>query len=388
VPCVVGIDASRAQSAAPTGTEGYSFHLIRALLPLFPTLGNDYRARLYFRRKALPEERPQPSDLDGNAPYVERRFIPFPRLWTHFRLSWEMLNCPPDLLFVPAHLLPLYPSRRTLVTIHDLGYRFFPEAHPWAQRFYLDWGTRRDARQATHLLADSKATRDALIREYQVPEFKITVAYPGYDATLAPVTDPEALQAVRLRYKIPGPYILYLGRIQPRKNLLRVVNAFAKVLPDHPELTLVLAGPTGWMAEPILVRVKELQLEQKVLFPGYIAEEDKAALLSGALFFVFPSLYEGFGFPVLEAQACDTPVLTSMTSSLPEVAGKSAMLIDPLNEESIASCMAYLARDEAMRRYLVGRGRENLRRFSWQETAHVVADVIQRLTSNNQEHAK
>lgn len=377
MPSVIGIDASRALSAAPTGTEGYSYHLIRALLPRL----TDYRVRLYFR--SAPGSDPT-GETDGTppfwtAPHVEQRVIPFPRLWTHLRLSWEMRQHPPDLLFVPAHLLPLIRPRRTLVTVHDLGYRYFPAAHPWRQRLYLEWGTRRDARTATHLLADSRATRDALIREYGIPERKITVAYPGYEATLQPVRDPVRLAAVRARYEISDPYVLYLGRIQPRKNLERLVNAFAHLLPDHPTLTLVLAGPSGWLDQPIRAQVQALGLAERVRFPGYIAPEDKAALLSGALVFAFPSLYEGFGFPVLEAQACGVPVLTSLTSSLPEVAGKGAWLVNPLEESSIAAGLDYLVRDEGMRRYLVARGQENLCRFSWEATAETVAGVIQTL---------
>lgn len=377
MPSVIGIDASRALSAAPTGTEGYSYHLIRALLPRL----TDYRVRLYFR--SAPGSGPT-GGADGTlpfwtAPHVEPRVIPFPRLWTHLRLSWEMRQRPPDLLFVPAHLLPLIHPRRTLVTVHDLGYRYFPAAHPWRQRLYLEWGTRRDARTATHLLADSRATRDALVREYGIPERKITVAYPGYEATLQPVRDPARLAAVRARYKISDPYVLYLGRIQPRKNLERLVNAFARLLPDHPALNLVLAGPPGWLEQPIRAQVQALGLTGRVRFPGYIAPEDKAALLSGALVFAFPSLYEGFGFPVLEAQACGVPVLTSLTSSLPEVAGKGAWLVNPLEESSIAAGLDYLVRDEGMRRYLVARGQENLSRFSWEATAETVAGVIQTL---------
>ncbi len=359
----LGIDASRALSAAPTGTEGYSYHLIHALLPL---LQARYRVRLYFR--TLP--------ASGVFPNAEVRVIPFPRLWTHLRLSWEMAWRPPDLLFVPAHVLPLIRPRRTLVTIHDLGYRYFPEAHPLGQRLYLDWSTRRNARVATHILADSQATRDALVREYGIAASKITVAYPGYDSDLAPVRDPVRLAAVQARYGIPGPYILFMGRVQPRKNLARLIEAFARLASTRPNLSLVLAGPTGWLAEPIRARVHALGLEGRVLFPGYIAAADKAALLSGAQVFAYPSLYEGFGFPVLEAQACGVPLLASNTSSLPEVVGDGGLLVDPLDEVAIADGLTRLLDDEMLRRTLVALGAANLRRFSWETTAKTVSEVL------------
>jgi glycosyltransferase involved in cell wall biosynthesis len=288
---LIGIDASRALSAAPTGTEGYSYHLIRALLP---HLATHYRTRLYFRSTPEPDAFP---GADGSKhERVELRVIPFPRLWTHVRLAWEMAWHTPDVLFVPAHVLPPVRPRRTLVTIHDLGYRYFPEAHPRRQRLYLDWSTRWNARVAGHVLADSCATRDALVRVYGIDAAKITVAYPGYDSNLAPVRDAGALTAVRARYAIPGPYILFLGRLQPRKNLARLIEAFAHLAPERPDLSLVLAGPAGWLAEPIRARVQELGLETRVLFPNYIAEADKATLISGARIFSINSRGEKWGF--------------------------------------------------------------------------------------------
>ncbi len=360
----LGIDASRAISTAPTGTEAYSYHLIRALLPhLLPYHG----VRLYTRT-------PTPQNT---FPGAEIRSIPFPRLWTHIRLSWEMVQHRPDLLFVPAHVLPPVRPRRTLVTIHDLGFLYFPEAHPPCQRRYLALSTRWNATVSTHILADSKATRTALLETYGIPQAKITVVYPGYDTTLQPVDDAHILQSVRARYTITGPYILSLGRIQPRKNLTRLISAFNAMRTRHPQLQLVLAGPTGWLADPIREHVRALGLQERVIFPGYIAEEDKAALLSGAALFAFPSLYEGFGFPVLEAQACDVPVLTSTTSSLPEVAGAGAWLVDPAKTSAITEGMHRLLTDADLRRELIDRGRANLKRFSWPRAAARVATVIE-----------
>ncbi|MBN2002760.1 MAG: glycosyltransferase family 4 protein [Anaerolineae bacterium] len=357
---LIGIDASRAVSGAATGTEGYSYHLIRALLAALP---EHLRVRLYFRE--LPPD-------TGVFPGAELCPIPFPRMWTHTRLSWEMLRHPPDALFVPAHVLPLARPRRALVTVHDLGYRYFPEAHPPGKRRYLDWSTRWNVWAASHVLADSQATRDAIVREYGAPASKITVAYPGYDTTLAPIRDPQVLAAVRARYGIPGDYILALGSIQPRKNLVRLINAFAQILERHPGLTLTLAGPDGWLSAPIVGRVKELGLEKRVLFPGYVAERDKAALISGARAFAFPSLYEGFGFPALEAQACGVPLLASNTSSLPEVTGEGALQVNPLDESAIAQGLRRLLEDATLRRELTDLGQKNLSRFSWATTAEIV----------------
>jgi glycosyltransferase involved in cell wall biosynthesis len=354
---VIGIDASRAVSSAPTGTEAYSYHLIRALAP---RLRETDRLRLYYRAPPPDGTDPLKGAADGEA-----RVIPFPRLWTHTRLSWEMLRSPPDLLFVPAHVLPLVRPARTLVTVHDLGYRAFPDAHPPGQRRYLELSTRWNVRVASHVLADSGATREAIVEAYSIPQDKISIVYPGYAPDLEPVRDPDRIGSARRRYGIPGDYLLFIGRIQPRKNLSRLIAAFAQIASRYPDLTLVLAGPSGWLTGGILEQVQNSRVSSRVQFPGYIAAEDKAAIISGARAFAYPSLYEGFGFPVLEAQACGTPVLSSSTSSLPEVAGKGALLVDPEDTGAIAAGLSRLLDEPHLRQSLITHGFENLSRFSW-----------------------
>jgi len=366
---LIGIDASRAVATCPTGIEIYSQRLTRTLL----ALGSPHRFRLYLR--STPPA--------GAFPGADLRVIPFPRLWTHLRLSWEMARRPPDVLFVPAHVLPLLHPPASLVTVHDLGYLYFPEAHPWRQRLYLDLSTRWNARSAAHLLADSEATKADLVARYGTPLEKITVVYPGRDETLTPVRDTAAVEAVKAHYGITGDYFLYLGTLQPRKNLSRLIAAFAH-LTDHslfshqyPILQLVLAGKRGWLYEDLFARVRRADLEGRVLFPGYVPDEDKAALLSGALAFIFPSLYEGFGLPILEAQACGCPVIASATSSLPEVAGDAALLVDPSDTDDIAAAMQRVAADPGLRETLTERGFANARRFSWTACAQSVLSIIE-----------
>ncbi len=363
---LIGIDASRALVARRTGTETYSLNLIRALLDL----GTGHR---YVNQKG-PSSAPF---LQG--PQVEVRRIPFPRLWTHVRLSAEMLVRPPDVLFVPAHVLPLIHPPQSVVTVHDLGYLHYPEAHRLADRRYLDWSTRWNARQATLVLADSQATKDDLVRAYGVDPDRVRVIYLGRDEALAPVRDPEIVSAVREHYGIGGRYLLYVGTLQPRKNLARTIEAFARIV-GRPALTnvqLVLAGKRGWLYEDLFARVERLGLAGRVRFPGYVAEEDLPALLSAALAFVFPSLYEGFGIPVLEAGACEVPVITSNTSSLPEVAGDAALLVDPHDVDAIADAMYRLITDPDLRGELIRRGRENVKRFSWEKCARETLAVLE-----------
>jgi glycosyltransferase involved in cell wall biosynthesis len=376
---LIGIDASRALRAQRTGTENYSLQLIRALL----RLGSGHRFRLYCHQTP-------PAGLfgapDRGAALPELRVMPFPRLWTHVRLGAEASVHPPDVLFVPAHVLPIIHPRRSVVTVHDLGYRYFPEAHRPKDRWYLNVSTRFNALTAAHVLADSQATKDDLVRFYGADRSRITVVHLGRDESLLPVRDPQRLADVQagLGLLVDGaalPYILCLGTLQPRKNLERLIGAFGRVLPDldgqWPGLRLVLAGQQGWLSAGILRRAGDLGLQNRVLFPGFVADADLPALLSGAAVFAFPSLYEGFGFPVLEAQACGAPVLTSTTSSLPEVAGDAALLVDPLDEEAIAAGLHRLMVDAALRRQLRAAGFANVQRFSWTRCAEATLSVLE-----------
>ncbi len=301
--------------------------------------------------------------------------MPFPRLWTHVRLSWEMVTRPPDVLFVPSHVLPLAHPRRSVVTVHDLGYHYYPEAHTLFQNLYLRWSTRFSARNAARVLADSQATRRDLVHYYHIPEEKINVVYPGRDETLAPVTDPGHLAAVRACHGIAGPYLLYVGTLHPRKNLVRLVRAFSQV--ERTGLQLVLAGKKGWLYDEIFAQVRRLGLEDRVTFTGYVPDADLPALLSGALAFVYPSLHEGFGFPVLEAMACGAPVVCADTSSLPEVAGDAALRVDPLDVEALAEALGRVATDEKLRTDLIRRGFEQVQRFSWQRCARETLAVLE-----------
>jgi glycosyltransferase involved in cell wall biosynthesis len=282
-------------------------------------------------------------------------------------------------LFVPAHVLPLFCPVPALVTVHDLGYRYYPEAHRPFDRWYLDWTTRRHTRQARQIVADSQATKVDLVKFYGADSKRISVVYLGRDETLAPVTDAQLIAATKAKYNITGDYLFYLGTLQPRKNLLRLVEAFNLAIKTSAQnnLRLVIGGRPGWLTADLFTLVERLGLTRQVLFPGYIADADKPALLSGALAYVFPSLYEGFGLPVLEAMACGTPVLTSNCSSLPEVAGDAALLVDPHQTAEITQGLIQLMTNPELRSLLAQRGHQQVQKFSWATAAEQVLAAVQ-----------
>jgi len=357
----LAIDASRATLARRTGTENYARQLIRALIALRPP----HDLTLYFRDAPPPGLFPESES-------VVYRVIPARRAWTHTRFAWEIARSRPDVTFVPAHTLPFVFPGPAVVTVHDLGYRFFPEAHPLKERLYLDLTTRYSAHRATLILADSAATRQDLIGQYGIPSDKIRVVYPGVEGLTR--ADEGQIAAVRAKYGLPDRYLLFLGTLQPRKNIRRLAEAFATYVAESgdPDLGLVLAGKAGWLLDvdrDILPHLPE-PIRRRVFTPGYIADPDVAALYSGAVGLTFPSLYEGFGFPVLEAMRCGTPVLCAETSSLPELAGSAALQVDPASVAAIAAGIgALVGLTPQARAERVAAGYAQAARFTWEGAA-------------------
>ena len=365
---VFGLDASRATTEQRTGTEAYAYYLIKSLIPLAEA--RDHHLRLYFNQP--PTER-----LFPQSDHVEIVNIPLARLWTHVRLAWELQRRPPDLFFTPAHVIPRTYYGRSVATIHDLGYHYFPEAHPQNQLRYLKWSTQHNAKRSQKIIADSLATKADLIAKDNVPSHKIEVVYPGIDPNLHVVEDDAQITAVLNKYHIKPPYLLYIGTIHPRKNLERLIDAFVQ---SNVPCQLVLAGKLGWLAEPIVKKISNLQSPiSNLILTDYIPDKDKAPLISGATALLYPSLHEGFGFPILEGQRCRVPVLTSTTSSCGEVAGDSALLVDPQDTHAIAEAIKQLVIDDQLCQSLIEKGLTNVQKFTWEKTAVQVMNVLEKV---------
>ncbi len=367
---LIGIDASRTVIAKRTGTEFYSLYLIRALL----TRGEGrHHFRLYFNH-------PPQEELFPRNERVEWRILPFPRLWTHIRLAWEILWHPPDVLFVPAHVIPLTRPWRSVVTIHDLGYLYHPQMHTRWTRWYLDLTTRLQVKVANRVIVDSDATRQDLIRWYHADPRRLVLAYPAGKPHMKRVMDSQRIAAVKERYGTGECYFLYVGTIQPRKNLHTLLAAFQRAHAQRrlaPNVRLVLAGKVGWLANSILAEAYASGPKERIVLTGYIPDQDLAALMSGALAYILPSWHEGFGMPVVEAMACGTPVICSNASALPEIAGDAALLFNPSDPDELAEAMVQVCGQPELRKRLITRGYARARMFSWDACAARVLEALE-----------
>jgi glycosyltransferase involved in cell wall biosynthesis len=262
--------------------------------------------------------------------------------------------------------------------VHDLSFVRDPESAVPVLRAYLNQVVPRSVARADHVLADSLATRADLIELYRTPPEKISVLYCGVNEVFQPVRDITILRAVRARYRLgEGPFILAVGTLQPRKNYSRLLQAFAQL--GEPDVKLCIAGGKGWMYDAIFAEVERLRLGERVVFPGFVADGDLPALYSAASLLAYPSTYEGFGLPILEAFACGTPVVTSTAACLPEVAGDAALLVAPTDVAALADALRRAYGDVALRDRLIRAGTTRVRQFTWPASARQLVELYQRL---------
>jgi glycosyltransferase involved in cell wall biosynthesis len=368
----IGIDA-RTVLSPKTGDRTYTLNLIRALSRV--DAENEYFLLL---------DREAPKGLLPNAPNFHPVVIPtfWERWWTLAQLPLFARRAALDVVHVQYLIPPVCPAR-VVTAIHDVSFAVMPETFPRKDRWLLNLFISFSARRAAKVITLSESSKRDLIERFRVPPDKITITPCGADETMRRVEDSQVIADVLRRYKIAPPFILSVGLLQPRKNLPRVVEAFALLRQRHSELThrLVIAGRIGWGIEPLTQRIRQLQLENAVHFAGYIADEDLPALYSAADLFVYPSLYEGFGIPPLEAMACGTPVVTANVSSLPEVVGDAALTVNPLEVEEISTAMERVLTDATLRQTLSKRGLERAKEFTWERMARLTVEVYQSMTS-------
>jgi len=366
---LIGIDASRAFVKTKTGIEEYSYRVIKHLRD---SLGDE--PVILFLDPRVNEKKYIDFDLPSK---WKTKFLRAPIFWTQARLSLEMIFHPVDVLFVPAHTVPLIHPKNTIVTIHGLEYEFCPEAYSWFERMYMRWSIKRSCRWASRIIAVSENTKRDLMRLYKVAEGKISVIYEGIGSEISNFQFP-------ISNKIPNPkisnyknYFLFVGRLEDRKNIPGIVEAFEILKRKYKILQkLILVGKFGFGGEEIKNKINASEHKSDIIMTGYLSDEEKYYLLSNADVFLFPTFYEGFGLPILEAQSVGTPVVTSNISSMPEVAGDSAILVDPKDSNAIAEAVHELISDESWKNDIIEKGFENVKRFSWEKCAREVSGLL------------
>ena len=292
-----------------------------------------------------------------------------------------------NLFHATEHLLPRLKHMRTVFTLHDLIFRFFPQHHLPRNRIYLTLAMPLFLRRAERVICVSQQTRRDVQRLYHVPDAKLRVIYEGVDSRFYRVTNAAVLNRVRERYSLPPHFILAVGTIEPRKNLATLFEAYRALINDAPadrqshisDLKVVVVGKQGWMVESSFRAVHERGLTGRVKFTGYVADEDLPALYTLADVFAFPSVYEGFGLPPLEALACGTPVVCSDASSLPEVMGDAGLLVPPTDARAWMLALGRALTDASLRRDLAARGPRQAGRFTWADAARQTRRVYEEL---------
>ncbi|MFV9504610.1 MAG: glycosyltransferase family 4 protein [Oscillochloridaceae bacterium umkhey_bin13] len=368
---IIGVDYTAAAWQG-AGIGRYTRGLIRAAVALDPTI----QYTLFYAARGLPPTSPYLAELRNlcaNHRNVRARPIPLsPRLltilWQRLRLPLraEYLVGPLDLLHAPDFVLP--PTRaRTLLTVHDLTFLVHPECAEAGLRAYLSQAVPRALARTHMVLVDSQATANDLARLLGVTGPHVRLLYPGVEPQFRPLP-PEATEPVRQQLGLPAQFLLFVGTLEPRKNLVRLLEGFAQA--DLPASTaLVIAGKRGWLYEEVFAKLAQLRLETRVRLLDFVTDEQLPALYNLAQAFVYPSLYEGFGLPVLEALACGTPVVTAKTSSLIEVAGQAAILVDPYDPTAIATGISTALQTAPDLR---AAGPIQARHFNWATTAQTL----------------
>jgi glycosyltransferase involved in cell wall biosynthesis len=356
------------------GAAVYTYELARALAAV--DTENEY---VIFARGShfddLPRARPSLRVLKMRAPSRPLRL-----LWEQAVLPWSARGgrgLRIDVLHSPHHTTPLVrprPDCARVVTFHDLTFFLLPERYPMTRRLYFQTMTRLSARVADAVIVPSEAVRGDVVHVLGVPQERLFVIPEAAGSAFHP-QDAVAIEAVRRRYGLEGPFLLSVGSLEPGKNRERLLQAFARLRARGLQHTLVVAGQRAWRYEGEAPLARRLGLADSARFLGHVPQADLPALYSAADLFVFPSLYEGFGLPALEALACGTPVVASNVSALPEVVGDAALQVSPLDVEELADAVERLLRDDRLRSDLRERGLERAAQFSWEKAARQTVEV-------------
>ena len=365
----IAININELTLSQNTGVKVYTREIVRALGKIDKK--NEYILYLNCRDEALPRLY---DDFNNFIIKSSKSRLPF---WTYAKLPREIKKDRLNILFMPIQAVPFFKKPKNLkivVTVHDLAFLIFPDHFTRKDKFLLNFHTKRAIKMADKIIAPSEATKKDIIKFYGVNRDKIEVIWHGVTPPSPPLSEGE-------NSKFNYPYILFVGSIQPRKNIAGLIEAFELVKKSRdealPRLYLVVCGGRGWMADKIYKRAKESEFSSDIVFTGSVSNKERDELYKNALIFVFPSLYEGFGLPVLEAMNYGVPCVVGNNSSLSEIAGENALLVNANDSADIAEKINLLISDSELRKDLSQRGIENAKRFSWNKAAEKMLEVFE-----------
>jgi len=369
----IGIDAT-ALPPQPAGAGIYTINLIRSLAALNP----DFELYVFAQQSSR-----RLIELENSGSI---NWVLLPDKSPPHRLVWEQTGLPGlvrktglDLLHSPHYTRPVSLGCASVVTFHDMTFFLYPRYHTFFKRIYFPAAMRKSARSADALIAVSENTKADIIQHLGISASKIHIIYHGVDDRFKPISDKNFLNTISQKYNLPAGFILYVGVVEPRKNLVSLLSAFHELNKNNNNLILVIAGQPGWGYNEVKKIVAGYNLKDSVILAGFIPPEDLPAIYNLAKIFVYPSIYEGFGLPVLEALACGTPTITTRVSSLPEITGDAGILVPPGDDEALRMALQTLLEDEKEQNRLSKMGPQRAVRFRWNRTAQETLDVYKQV---------
>lgn len=358
----IGIDASKTAKTYQTGTEIYSTEIIKAL----SIIDQKNHYILY-----------TPQTIENKLPNLGKNFeikvLPFGKFWTQVRLTREMIRHKPDILFVPAHTLPLKFPKKSVVTIHDLGFKHYPELYSSVDLLYHNWAANHSIKNACHILVDSEFVKIDILKFYTIDPQKISIVPLGYDK--------EIYRPLKVK-TAEKPYLLYIGRLEEKKNIVGMIKAYAILRKEKKvKHQFILAGRPGFGYDKIEKIIQSLspEIRKDVIQLGYIDQATYIKYLKNASILFFASFFEGFGLPLLEAMASGVPVVASNRTSIPEITSKAAILVDPQKPFEMAVALSKLINSTGLQKALISKGLVRASLYSWEKTARQTLDILESL---------
>jgi glycosyltransferase involved in cell wall biosynthesis len=367
---IIGIDGNEANIKKRVGIGEYAYELLRHF-SISAITAHDLKFVIYLKDRPLIH---MPKESDN----WKYRVLKPGKLWTQWRLPIDLYvsNPKPDVFFTPSHYAPRFSPVPTVISVMDISYIYFPQLFNKKDLHQLSNWTAYSVKNAKKILTISKSSKNDIIKEYKIASATVEVTYPGIkDAgTLKP--NIYGMNQIKAKYNLSDKYVLFVGTLQPRKNITKLIEAFSTIK-GNDDLQLVIVGKRGWMFEDILSAPRKFSIENKVKFLENINNEELKVLYKHALCFVLPSLYEGFGLPVLEAMQEGCPVITSNVSSMPEAGGDACLYVDPNSSSDIAEKIEMLINNEKLRQELIIKGRVQVAKFNWEKTARRTISVLE-----------